>query len=701
MAARRHRAVRFVFFCSLGWVCAGEALGQSIAVDDGGGVPTSARSSIFDEREPAAPEDESDMPAGQNVGINDYGQIDLHVKDLEVSKVLQLLSIQSQRNIIASKNVAGQISADLYGVDFYEALDAVLHPNGFGFVEKGNFIYVYTQQELAERQQAERKAVTRVVRLNHINAADAAAFVSPMISGSGSISVNAEAPQSMQPSITDAGSNSYAHGDLLVIRDYEENVNEILETLKELDVRPKQVLIEATILQARLTEANALGVDFAIFTDLNIENFATPLGAVNELISGSAVANGATSGTAITSTAGNTANGQSSIKLGFVGSDAAVFVRALQSVTDTNVLSNPKMLVLNRQRADLLVGERLGYLSTTLTDTASTSTVEFLDVGTQLTVRPFISNDGFIRLELRPSVSDGETVVQAGQIIPNERTSELTTNVIVKNAQTVILGGLFKEDITRSRQQTPFLGDVPILGEAFKGRDDNVERSEVIFMVKPTVMKDEALAKMGELAMEDSEFARAGARQGLLPWSVSKLSMGHLRDAEEAMAAGDTKKAKWHVNMALQLDPTMPSAIRLREAITAEKFYVPRRSILNDAIDTYIDEAAMVTEPVSDAAKAPADPAAAPDAPEHAPAQDSAQPIAAAVSEPTSEAGQEPVTEQVPAETAESTFDVESTLSEVEVEAMFDAGPGTDDAFDFEPFPADHSTAEVPVNEAK
>src|SRR5690606_23521512 len=140
--------------------------------------------------------------------------------------------------------------------------------------------------------------------------------------------------------------------------------------------------------------------------------------------------------------------GPSSIKLGVIGSDAAVFVRALQSVTDTTVMSNPKMLVLNRQRADLHIGEKLGYLSTTTTETSSTNTVEFLEIGTQLTVRPFVSSDDFIRLELSPSVSDGDTSrVVSGQVIPQTTESEMTTNVIVKNAQSIVLGGLFKEDI--------------------------------------------------------------------------------------------------------------------------------------------------------------------------------------------------------------------------------------------------------------
>ncbi|MEM9420231.1 MAG: secretin N-terminal domain-containing protein, partial [Planctomycetota bacterium] len=381
---------------------------------------------------------------GQDVAVDSLGQIDITVKDLEIAKVLQLLSIQSQRNIVASRNVSGKVSADLYGVSFNEALEAILTPNGYGYEEKGNFIYVYTAAELEERQNAMRKTITKVVRLNYISSTDAAAFITPLLSGNGSITATGEPDAGFLPSQTDGGENSFAHADTLLIRDYEENVEEIETVLKELDVRPKQVLVEATILQATLTEQNAFGVDFSVVANFDaLADFTNPLGVVDQMINGTNTGGG---GTGVSSTVGNTATGNSGIKVGVTGSDASVFLRALDSVTDTTVLAKPNILVLNRQKADLLVGERLGYLSTTVTDTSETQTIEFLDVGTQLSVRPFVSEEGNIRLELRPSVSDGTTRLEGGFIIPDETTQELVTNIIVESGQTVVLGGLFVED---------------------------------------------------------------------------------------------------------------------------------------------------------------------------------------------------------------------------------------------------------------
>jgi len=535
---------------------------------------------------------------GQEIGIDALGQIDITVKDLEISKVLQLLSIQSQRNIVTSRNVSGKVSADLYGVSFQEALEAILTPNGYGYEEQGNFIYVYTASELEERRNAMRRTVTKIVRLNYITATEASEFLRPLLSANGSITASGEVDPGFLPSESDGGENSFAHADTLLIKDYEENVDEIQDIITQLDVRPKQVLVEATILQATLTERNAFGVDFSVFANFDALDFANPLGAVNDLISGASPAGD--SGSAISSTVGSTATGGAGVKVGIIGSDAAIFLRALDSVTDTTVLAKPNLLVLNRQKADLLVGERLGYLSTTVTDTSETQTIEFLDVGTQLTVRPFITEEGTIRLELRPSVSDGTTRLEGGFIIPDETTQELVTNIIVESGQTVVLGGLFIEDTTVGRSQVPGFGDLPFVGAAFKGQDDDFRRSEVIFMVKTTIMDHADMAILGDKALGRAEDARIAIRNGLLPWSNDKLVSAHLLDARKHLDAGNTGKALWSVNLALHIAPTSEDAIALKEEINGEAIpYFDQTffgSLGNDMIDAELQMLPTIDE---------------------------------------------------------------------------------------------------------
>ncbi len=598
----KRRMTAAVFFCLGGWVC------NDLAIAASGVLPVDYRllaaaiediepatSDLFDSGKPAPAAVENakpansgdDIPDGQTVKAGAFGEIDLHVKDLDVSTVLQLLSIQSKRNIIATKDVGGSVTADLYGVDFYDALDAILHANGFGYREKGKFIYVYTAKELAEIQKQEEKPVTRIIRLNYLNAKDASTFVTPLLSGAGSIAMSGAVPPGMAASLTDNGNNSSAHQDTLVIRDLQGNVEQIAAIIKELDVRPKQVSIKATVLQAKLSEANAFGVDITVLGGSSVNDFTKPLDAIDELADGSVIPGKRT--IVGSSQPGNTQTGKSNFKLGFVAGSVEAFVRALDEVTDTTVVASPELLVLNRQRADLLIGGRLGYISTQQTETSTTQTVEFLDIGTQLTVRPFISDDGMVRLELRPSVSTGTTVLQGGFIIPETEEQTMTTNVMVRSGTTVVIGGLFQETTQVTRSQVPGLGDVPVLGSAFKGVDDSTNRTEVIFMVTPTIVRDEVLYATGERAIESIDVAAMGAREGLLPWSRTKQTHSYMQDALKYYKEGRNDLALHEANKALNLDPTIIDARRMKSAITGEKVNNRQRSILRDAADHVID----------------------------------------------------------------------------------------------------------------
>ncbi|MEM6334060.1 MAG: hypothetical protein AAF823_12060 [Planctomycetota bacterium] len=581
-----------VFFCSLGSVCAGPAnpaIAQDADLSIEPGNTDAEPINLFDE-------DDAALPNGQAVEVGAFGEIDLHVKDLELTKVLQLLSIQSQRNIIASRNVAGTVSADLYDVDFYDALDAILTANGFGYTEKGDFIYVYTAEEIQALEDANRQVITRVYRLNYLNATDASTLVSGMLSDAGSIGVTAAPSAGFQPSLSDGGENSFASEATLVIRDYPEYVDEILLVLDDLDTKPRQVLVESTILQARLTEANAWGVDFSVVADVDLANFASPLGVVDDLLSGST--DGVDSGTAIDSSVGSDTVSSSGFKVGVLGSNASVFVQALDQVTDVSVLARPKMLVLNRQKGELLVGGRVGYLSTTQTETSTTQTVEFLDEGTSLTVRPFISTDDHVRLELRPSLSDASVATVEGQVIPNETVQELVTNIIVKSGQTVVLGGLFKEETSIDRSQVPGAGDIPLLGAALKGQNDLVQRDEVIFMIKPTIMRDSLMADAVNGIEQGIDASRIGMRNALLPWSRSKWTSSLLKQAYQARAEGDDAKATWYTNLVLNNEPTNPEAVQLKAALNGESMLTYDKAILESAMDDAINGAVEINNPI-------------------------------------------------------------------------------------------------------
>ncbi len=539
------------------------------------------------------------------VSVNEYDIVDLHVNNEDLGNVLQLLSLQSQRNIVASNNVSATVTADLYNVTFEEAMDAILHVNGFGYINKGNFIYVYTAEELIEIEQASRILVSRTITLDYLNAADAATFVQPLLSDEGQITATNQAGPYSIGSGTPVGGEDYASSAMLVVFDYDENIDQVIALLDQLDTKPVQVLVEATILQTSLNEANAFGVDFSILNNMDFVDFvgSGPLGVVDDLITGvgATMTGGSTTATTVpirgNGAALNTSVGKvadaAGIKAGIINEDVAVFLRLLDEVTDVTVVSNPKLLTLNRQPARVLVGTKVGYLQTTSTQTVSTQSVQFLDTGTQLNVRPFVSADGMIRLELMPQVSSfrlrnvtdatGATVT-----IPDEDTSELVTNVMVRDGQTVVLGGLFTETTSASRRQVPLIGDIPLIGAAFRGHDDETRRSEIIFMITPTIINDTMLTESGKRGSDYLDYTRAGSRQGLLPWSRERRISRLLQEAEDAIRAGDRELAISKTRWALQLRPQDPGARRMLDQLSETNTSVSG-SMLQDILQHELD----------------------------------------------------------------------------------------------------------------
>ncbi len=512
---------------------------------------------------------------GPNVRMRDDGTIDLTVQETDLPTVLEMLSIQGRKNIITSKQVTGKVTANLFDVTFYEALDAILRVNGYVWIEDGNFIYVYTQQEALTINRQE----SRIFELEYISSTDAEELIKPLLSPNGKMSSSGAVQAGIRPDPNDAGADGYAYAARVVVNDYKENLESVATLLGQLDTPPQQVLIEAAILATTVDEADAWGVDFSAVYDMDYTDLTAPLAPVANLLAGADTTDGFqpadNEAGGLQTTVGNT-TGPGGLKIGVVYDDFSAFIRLLDEVTDTTVLARPKVLVLNRQRAEVLVGARVGYLSTTTTQTTSTQTVQFLDTGIQLLIRPFISRNGMIRMELAPSVSEASlrTVTDAaGQqvTIPDELTNELTSNVRVRDGHTLVLGGMFKETMRTSRRQVPLLGDIPLLGAPFRGQDDSVDRDEIIFLITPSVLQDEVLYEIGEELVTYADSIRIGARAGLLPFSRSKVTAGYNRQAMDAYRRGNLNLALHFANKSLGMHPNQPEMIELRRELTGRR----------------------------------------------------------------------------------------------------------------------------------
>lgn len=496
------------------------------------------------------------------------GTVEIHVSDANIVEVLRMLSAQSQKNIIASKDVKGTVTANLYGVTVQEALEAILQSNGYTYREKGNFIFVYTQKEAAELERAARVMKTEVFRVFYTPAANAVNMIKPVLSSDAQVSYTAPAAAGINSGTSDVGGNSHAIEDMIVITDYAENLEAVTRVLKEIDRRPQQILIEATILRAGLSEDNALGVDFNLLAGVSFSNILSNTsgqitGANAGTISGSNAASVGTGNSFASSVPGG-------MKVGFVSDNVSVFLSALEGVTDTVVLANPKILALNKQKGEVIVGRKDGYLTTTVTESSTIQTVEFLDTGTRLIFRPYIGDDGYVRMEIHPEDSSGGLT---GSNLPFKITTEVTSNIMVKDGHTVVIGGLFRESSDTARSQVPGLGNIPVAGALFRQQRDRSTREEIIILLTPHIIKDdEAFSKASEDLAKDGERLRVGVRKGMMPWGRERLAELAYENAEAELKKPDPdrNKALWHLNCATNLNPKFTEAIKLKETLTGQ-----------------------------------------------------------------------------------------------------------------------------------
>ena len=516
-----------------------------------------------------------DEPAGlpedqESIKVLQKGTIDLNVQGADLRRVLQLLSTQGKANIIATKGVQGTVTVNLYNVTPMQCLEAVLDSAGFKFVRKGDFIYVMTKAEHDQWIVRNRQKTTKVFRLSYITSADAQTYLTSVLSSDGTVSISPTAVSGVGSSATETGGNAFASGDIIVVTDYEENIEKATQILKEIDVRPQQVLIEAAILRATLTEDNALGIDFNALSGIDFRGVSAASTGGTKITTGALPSDqfDRTTGAFRTDfTAGIPTGG---LSIGFISNNIAMFIRALESITDVVVLANPKILVVNKQHGEVMVGKKDGYITTTFTETTAAQSVEFLETGTQLIVRPFIGADGYVRMELHPEDSTGGLTADS---LPYEHTTECTSNVMVKDGHTIVIGGLFRERTSNVRSQVPGLGNLFGIGGLFRRKSDTTEREEVIILVTPHIIKQPVAEMVSEQLKDDVRRFRFGMRQGLMWTGNNRLAQAHMRWARQHLAAGDSGSALWDVNMALSMSPRMESALRLKERLTKQAIW--------------------------------------------------------------------------------------------------------------------------------
>jgi len=483
-------------------------------------------------------------------------------EEFGIRDALAMLASLYKKNIVPSPSVDGQLAfRSLKDVTFEEAMDAILGEN-FKYQQEGNLIKVYTKDEYKKLKEAPERMIYQIFTLYYISAAEAKKLITPILSQTGRLETTTAAvtdfPTGESISKVTGGGDATAMNDTIIVHDYPENVEQIAQLLSEVDVRPKQVLIEATVLSVTLTEDTQFGINWSTLQGVLTQIPAIPA-AAGEITRGASDYFKSAGTGQVTKTGGLT--------VGFAHDNIAGFIRAVEEVSDVTILANPKILAVNKQLGQVYIGKKLGYQSqTTQTETMTTQRVEFLDTGTKLSFRPYIGNDGYIRMDIHPKDSSG--TLKANNI-PDEQSAELVSNIIVKDGQTIVIGGLFRDTVTAGKTQIPLLGDIPIVGVLFRGTADQLKREEVIVLLTPHIIEEPAETE-GQARADDIGRKRVSAKDEMFGIGRAKLAEDCYAKAARYYIGGDNESAMNELGIALWLRPTFLEAIRLKERILAE-----------------------------------------------------------------------------------------------------------------------------------
>jgi type II secretory pathway component GspD/PulD (secretin) len=368
--------------------------------------------------------------------------VTLSAKNLNITDLLTMLSTSRNLNIISSGEVTGQVSIDLHNVPFEQALKSVVAIAGFEVVKKDNIYFVRSPSGASNGLAAMNE--TRAFRLDYANPADVLPVVAGLISESGT-------------AITYAPTRS------IVVDDNSDAIKRVEFALAELDQPPRQVLIEARIIEARLSSDMSFGIDWSLI-------FSTDQG----------------SGTAQTSgLASSSSGGGQGLYVNWSAVDFIANIEATAGVEELNTLSAPRLVAMDGMESEIIIGGQLGFKVVTTVENTIMESIEFLDTGAQLRLTPTITSDGYIMMSIHPELSDG--AIELG--LPSKSTTQVSTNVLVKDGETIFIGGLIRERDESSRKGIPLLKDIPLLGALFGRTVMTTQKEEIITLITPRIVK--------------------------------------------------------------------------------------------------------------------------------------------------------------------------------------------------------------------
>ena len=437
-------------------------------------------------------------------------KISLDFQDIEVRRVLQLLADFTGINMVAADTVQGNITLRLKDVPWDQALDIILKTKNLDKRRNGSVIWIAPVAELIKSEDEEAKAIaqsiklapiqTEYIQLSYAKVADVLKLLQDSRNGknAGNNNGNNNADNLALESLLSSRGSVVAdtRTNTLIINDTSQNIDKVRKMIDLLDVSVKQVMIEARIVRATTDFTKEMGVKWGILSQGITKNNDLLVGGSDTTLWDLKTPDDdgkytITRPDNLNVDLGVTGAGASKIAFGLISlSDFMLDLElsALQADGYGEVISTPKVLTADKQKAKVSSGQQIPYQTTSTAGGAATATTEFKDALLSLDVTPSITPDGKVQMDLLITSDSPAGTAPNGEIILNK--NEITTNVLVDNGETVVLGGIFEQQNSKTQTKVPFLGDIPYVGRLFRKDAKTENKRELLIFVTPRIVND-------------------------------------------------------------------------------------------------------------------------------------------------------------------------------------------------------------------
>ena len=368
------------------------------------------------------------------------GKISLSVQDTDIREVMHLLSREQRVNVFVAEGVSGDVSVNIFDMESELAILLIAESAGFAVERHADSFFIIEREDAGKLRRSDRMQV-RSFKVQYAATSDIEAILQEYVSEFGTIKALEE-------------------NGVLLVEDLPAFLDRMESLLAQIDREPKQIMIEAKILEISLNDTQSYGLDWArLFSSTDGNGAIGVQGLANPLSAG--------------------------LFALYTNSDVELILNALKERGRLRTISTPKLLAMEGQEAETVVGTEIGYKVTTTINQVSTESIEFLESGVILKVRPTVDRSGRIMLEIFPEVS---TAVVSDDGIPSKATTRVATRMLVPDGRTVFLGGLIQHQVNNTREGVPGLGDVPGVGYLFSNRSKAISSTEIVVLITPRII---------------------------------------------------------------------------------------------------------------------------------------------------------------------------------------------------------------------